>query len=196
MVCPRLAYIQFLDFLRSLGIWVFEEAVHTNIFGCSLHGHIVLLNTHGFSCTSESQKSSSRSSQRSVEPSHSFPCLSALHTWSCRGKPSICIDTDTFTWDNQSSIIHAVVSMCVVVPAGAALLHDLSTMVAREFTEAIIAIDDRPLHDLSVSQHKIGIWPQKPISDSLPYFATSHDWKIIWILHTQYSSTFHEGYNN
>lgn len=45
----------------------------------------------------------------------------------------------------------------VVVPAGAALLHHLGSMVAGQFAEAIVAIDDRPVHDLSVPQHEVSV---------------------------------------
>ena len=45
----------------------------------------------------------------------------------------------------------------VFVPAGAALLHDLGSMVTGQFAEAVVAVDDRPVDDLSVSQHEISI---------------------------------------
>lgn len=43
------------------------------------------------------------------------------------------------------------------LPAGAALLHDLSSVEARQLAEAVIAVDHRPLHDLSVSQEEAGL---------------------------------------
>lgn len=42
-----------------------------------------------------------------------------------------------------------------LLPASAALLHDLGTMVAGQLTKAIIAVDDGPVYDLSVPQHKV-----------------------------------------
>lgn len=49
--------------------------------------------------------------------------------------------------------------MCqrAVLPAGAALLHDLGPMVTRQFAEAVVAVDDGPVHDLSVPQHEVRI---------------------------------------
>ncbi len=113
--------------------------------------------THGFSCTSESQKSSSRSSQRSVEPSHSSPCLSALHTWSCRRKHRPSVPTRR----------QPCVCVCVcALPAGAALLHDLGSVVTGQFAEAIVAVDDGPVDDLSVSQHEVCVWAKKPAGEN------------------------------
>lgn len=43
------------------------------------------------------------------------------------------------------------------LPAGAALLHHLRSVVARQLAEAIVAVDDGPVHDLSVSQDKVGV---------------------------------------
>lgn len=43
------------------------------------------------------------------------------------------------------------------LPAGAALLHHLCSVVARQLAEAIVAVDDGPVHDLSVSQNKVGV---------------------------------------
>lgn len=43
------------------------------------------------------------------------------------------------------------------LPAGAALLHHLCPVVARQLAEAIVAVDDGPVHDLSVSQNKVGV---------------------------------------
>lgn len=45
-----------------------------------------------------------------------------------------------------------------VLPAGAALLHDLSTVVSRQFAESIVTVDNGPVHDLSITQHKICIY--------------------------------------
>lgn len=45
----------------------------------------------------------------------------------------------------------------VDVPACAALLHDLRSMVTRELAEAIVAVDDWPVHNLSIPQHKVCI---------------------------------------
>ena len=44
------------------------------------------------------------------------------------------------------------------LPAGAALLHHLGPVVPRQLAETIIAVDNGPVHDLSISQHKVGIW--------------------------------------
>lgn len=43
------------------------------------------------------------------------------------------------------------------LPAGAALLHHLGSVVARQLAEAIVAVDDGPVHYLSVSQNKVGV---------------------------------------
>lgn len=43
------------------------------------------------------------------------------------------------------------------LPAGAALLHHLCSVVARQLAEAIVAVDDGPVHDLSISQNKVGV---------------------------------------
>lgn len=40
-------------------------------------------------------------------------------------------------------------------PASAALLHDFSTMVTRQLAESIIAVDNRPIHNLGITQNKI-----------------------------------------
>lgn len=42
-------------------------------------------------------------------------------------------------------------------PASAALLHDFSTMVTRQLAESIIAVDNRPIHNLGIAQNKIGV---------------------------------------
>lgn len=42
-------------------------------------------------------------------------------------------------------------------PACAALLHDFSTMVTRQLAESIIAVDNRPIHNLGIPQNKIGV---------------------------------------
>lgn len=44
------------------------------------------------------------------------------------------------------------------LPAGAALLHDLGAVEARQFAESVIAVDDGPLHDLSVAYEEAGLW--------------------------------------
>lgn len=49
------------------------------------------------------------------------------------------------------------------VPASAALLHDLGPVVARQFAEAVVAVDDGPVHDLGVPQNKVGVWPQEAV---------------------------------
>lgn len=61
------------------------------------------------------------------------------------------------TLRQPSAITDAGVCGGAVVPAGAALLHDLGSMVTRQFAEAIVAVDNRPVHYLSVPQHEIGI---------------------------------------
>lgn len=43
-------------------------------------------------------------------------------------------------------------------PAGAALLHDFSSVVARELAESIVTVDNGPIHNLGVPQNKIGVW--------------------------------------
>lgn len=41
-------------------------------------------------------------------------------------------------------------------PARAALLHDLGPVEARQLAESVIAVNYRPLHNLSVSQEEAG----------------------------------------
>lgn len=43
------------------------------------------------------------------------------------------------------------------LPAGAALLHDLCPVEARQLAESVIAVNHRPLHDLGVSQEEAGL---------------------------------------
>lgn len=43
------------------------------------------------------------------------------------------------------------------LPAGAAFLHDLRSVVARQFAEPIVAVDNGPIHYLSISKDKVGI---------------------------------------
>lgn len=47
--------------------------------------------------------------------------------------------------------------MIYLLPASAAFLHDFSTVVAGKLTEAIIAVNDGPVYDLSVPQHKVSV---------------------------------------
>lgn len=42
-------------------------------------------------------------------------------------------------------------------PARAALLHDFSTMVTGQLAESIVAVDNRPIHNLGITQNKIGV---------------------------------------
>lgn len=44
------------------------------------------------------------------------------------------------------------------LPAGAALLHHLGTVEAGQLAESIVAVDDGPLHDLSVPDQEAGLW--------------------------------------
>lgn len=44
------------------------------------------------------------------------------------------------------------------LPDGAALLHHLRSVEARQFAESVIAVDDGPLHDLSVAYEEAGLW--------------------------------------
>ena len=43
------------------------------------------------------------------------------------------------------------------LPAGAALLHHLGAVEARQFAESVVAVDDGPLHDLSVAYQEAGL---------------------------------------
>lgn len=43
------------------------------------------------------------------------------------------------------------------LPAGAALLHHLGAVEAGQLAEAVIAVDDGPLHDLSVAYEEAGL---------------------------------------
>lgn len=52
------------------------------------------------------------------------------------------------------------------LPAGAALVHHLSTVVSRQFAESIITVDDGPVHNLSISQHKVCIFESKYWKDN------------------------------
>lgn len=93
---PSLGHKLGLEVLRSSSFWVFGYLGRMKHLWRRVCSAVKNWSTHGFSCTLESQKSSSRSSQRSVEPSRSSPCLSALRTWSCRRKHSPS-STDTQT---------------------------------------------------------------------------------------------------
>lgn len=44
------------------------------------------------------------------------------------------------------------------LPAGAALLHHLGAVEAGQLAEAVVAVDDGPLHDLSVPDQEAGLW--------------------------------------
>lgn len=44
-----------------------------------------------------------------------------------------------------------------LLPARAALLHDLGPVEARQLAESVIAVNYRPLHDLGVSQEEAGL---------------------------------------
>lgn len=44
------------------------------------------------------------------------------------------------------------------LPAGAAPLHDLGAVEARQLAEAVIAVDHGPLHDLGVAYEEAGLW--------------------------------------
>lgn len=44
------------------------------------------------------------------------------------------------------------------LPDGAALLHHLGPVEPRQFAESVIAVDDGPLHDLSVAYEEAGLW--------------------------------------
>lgn len=66
--------------------------------------------------------------------------------------------TQSSQYNHQLSLVqHQCVCVCTVVPARAALLHDLGSVVTGQFAEAIVAVDDRPVHDLSVPQYEVGI---------------------------------------
>lgn len=43
------------------------------------------------------------------------------------------------------------------LPAGAAFLHHLCSVVPGQLAETIVAVDDGPVHNLGVSQDKVGI---------------------------------------
>lgn len=42
------------------------------------------------------------------------------------------------------------------VPARAALVHDLGSVISGELAESIVAVNNRPLHDLRISQQETG----------------------------------------
>lgn len=44
------------------------------------------------------------------------------------------------------------------LPDGAALLHHLGPVEPRQLAESVIAVDDGPLHDLSVPYEEAGLW--------------------------------------
>lgn len=44
------------------------------------------------------------------------------------------------------------------LPAGAALLHHLGAVEAGQLAESVVAVDDGPLHDLSVPDQEAGLW--------------------------------------
>lgn len=45
----------------------------------------------------------------------------------------------------------------LLLPAGAAFLHHLCSVVPGQLAEAIVAVDDGPVHNLGISQHKVGV---------------------------------------
>lgn len=161
MVCPSLGHKLGLEVSRSLSFWDFRDSgqmkhlvntwhtqhrevltvflVHQNL----KRVHLVVLEGLSNLLT------------------HLFVCQLSIHEAAGENKHS------PSSADRQSPALtdpttNCSVCGCVVVPAGAALLHDLGPMVTGQFAEAIVAVDDRPVDDLSVPQHKIGIWPQKP----------------------------------
>ena len=89
-LCPSLGLKLVLRVFRSSSFWVFRYSGQTKHLSHTQHTTCcqMLSSTHGSSCTSESQRSSSRSCQRSDEPSPPSPCPSALRTWSCRREHS------------------------------------------------------------------------------------------------------------
>lgn len=54
------------------------------------------------------------------------------------------------------------------LPAGAALLHDLGAVEAGQLAEAVVAVDDGPLHDLSVPYEEAGLWGTGEGADQAP----------------------------
>lgn len=68
-------------------------------------------------------------------------------------------------------------------PAGAALLHDLSSVEARQLAEPIIAVDDRPLHDLGVSQQEAGLCGHKTRTPLMSHLWTQavKFWMGVWL---------------
>lgn len=42
--------------------------------------------------------------------------------------------------------------------ACAALVHDFSSVVPRELAETIVAVNNRPVHNLGISQQETGLW--------------------------------------
>lgn len=43
------------------------------------------------------------------------------------------------------------------LPAGAAFLHHLCSVVPGQLAETIVAVDDGPVHNLGISQDKVGV---------------------------------------
>ncbi len=51
--------------------------------------------------------------------------------------------------------MHETSSAWSLIPACAAFLHDLSTVVAGQLAKSIITVNDGPVYDLGISQHKV-----------------------------------------
>lgn len=53
------------------------------------------------------------------------------------------------------------------LPAGAAFLHHLRPVVPRQLAEAIVAVDDGPVHYLSVAQDKVGVCFEEDMKEKI-----------------------------
>lgn len=60
-----------------------------------------------------------------------------------------------------------------ILLACAALVHDFSSVVPRQLAETVIAVNNRPVHNLRISQQETGLWnkirrekvPKTPVVD-------------------------------
>ena len=87
----------------------------------------------------------------------------------------LCLESaHTHTETHTHRHTHRHTQNAVLGPAGAALLHDLCSVVTGQFAEAVVAVDDRPVDDLSVPQHEVRIWAQTPAGENLSPLITWH----------------------
>lgn len=67
--------------------------------------------------------------------------------------------TQWFIHSFGHSVLYCIYSVAPsILLAGAALVHDLRSVVSRELAETVIAVNHRPVDNLRVSQQEAGLW--------------------------------------